>query len=107
MFHATAYLYHLNQVEEVSFCHDRWRPFMKELIGVLHDEANADPLKLTIRLTTPDGETDLKVWEIYSELMHHTYVPIQQGHTLSVVVGYKQDDDSISPSLKLAYHSTQ
>jgi hypothetical protein len=77
---------------------------MREVIGVVLDEANQDPLKITIRLTTPDDEFDLKPWEVYSELMHHTYVPVQQGHTISVIVGYKQEDNSITPSLKLAYY---
>ena len=107
MFHATATLYQLTKTDEVSLSHDRWRQFMKEVIGVILDEANQDPLRITIRLTTADDEFDLKPWEVYPELMHSTYVPVQLGHTISVIVGYKQEDNSINPSLKLAYYSTQ
>jgi len=104
MFHATATLYHLNLTDTVNLHYNKWRPFIKEVIGVILDEANADPFKLTIRLTLPDDEFDLKPWEVYGELMLQTYVPVQQGHTISVIVGYKQEDNSITPSLKLAYY---
>ena len=78
---------------------------MKELIGGILAEANNDPLRLTIRVTTPhNGELDLHPWEVYHELMHNTYVTVREGHTVSVIVGYKQEDGSIRPDLNVVYY---
>lgn len=105
MFHANAVHSMLTHFEKSSFHHDKWRPFMKELIGGILAEVNNDPLGLTIRVTTPrNGELDLKPWEVYQELMHHTYVTVREGHIVSVIVGYKQEDGSINPDLNIVYY---
>ncbi len=105
MFHANAVHSMLVHYEESYFHHNKWRPFMKELVGGILAEANNDPLRLTIRVTTPHGgELDLKPWEVYHELMHNTYVTVRAGHTVSVIVGYKQEDGSIIPDLHLVYY---
>ncbi len=104
MFHANAVHNMITYTAESSFNHDKWRPFMKELVGGILTEAGNDPHRLIIRLSTSKGTYDLKPWEVYYELMHHTYVPVREGDTISVVVGYEQDDGSISPDLKVAYY---
>ncbi len=105
MYYADAVHNMFTHYTSTNFHHDKWRPFMKELIGGILTEAGNDPNKLTIRVTTPHGgELDLKPWEVYHELMHNTYVTVRKGHTVSVIVGYKQEDGSIRPDLNVVYY---